>query len=183
MNGNFRQCLRAELKSNRGFRTRLALLGYRLGYCVDSSPHPTIGTALAAALYPLSRFVCQLLSVGEMPARGVLIDWGLRLPHMFLGCVLDEGCVIGKRLTLFHNTTLGRSHDGTCDIRIGDNVFIGAHCLIIGTVRIGDNCIIGPGTTLVDTEVPANTTVMSRRNWVFSRVAEKNPATPAASSA
>jgi maltose O-acetyltransferase len=41
-------------------------------------------------------------------------------------------------------------------ITIGDNVWIGGHCAIIGGVTIGDNSIIAAGS-VVTKDVPGNT--------------------------
>ena len=46
----------------------------------------------------------------------------------------------------------------TYEIEIFDNVFIGAHSIIIGNVKIGPNAIIAAGS-VVTKDVPANSIV------------------------
>ncbi|WP_419181640.1 serine O-acetyltransferase [Novosphingobium mangrovi (ex Huang et al. 2023)] len=49
--------------------------------------------------------------------------------------------------------------DGPKVPRIGNNVDIGAHAIILGDIVIGDNCTIGAGAVVVK-DVPAGSTVV-----------------------
>lgn len=53
------------------------------------------------------------------------------------------------------------------DVYIGDNVFIGAGCIVLPGTRIGDNCIIGAGTVCSGT-IPENSVVVGDR-WKVIR--------------
>lgn len=158
--------LRVELRDNRGFRNRLAILTYRLAYYADTRPRRPFVTRGVVLLYQILRLACAVLDCGEPPMRGAKIGWGLRLPHAFHGISINGHCVIGSHLTLSHHTTLGRLQGRTCAIRIGDHVSIGAHCLILGTVTIGDHCHIGPGSTLLNADIPAHSTVVAKPTTV-----------------
>jgi serine acetyltransferase len=65
------------------------------------------------------------------------------------GVVINEKAVIGKNVTIRQNTTIGNANSGGPCPRIGDNVNIGANCVIIGNVRIGSNSVIGAGSVVV----------------------------------
>ena len=54
-----------------------------------------------------------------------------------IGIIIGEGVQIGKNVTIYQNTTLGRKHEkSTAYPRILDNATIYANCLIIGDVEI-----------------------------------------------
>ena len=46
------------------------------------------------------------------------------------------------------------------DIEIGENVFIGSHCAVLGGVRIGHHSVIGAGTIVREGEIPPYSLVM-----------------------
>jgi serine acetyltransferase len=43
--------------------------------------------------------------------------------------------------------------------RVGNNVFFGAGCIVLGDITIGNNAVIGAGS-IVLADVPENTTVV-----------------------
>lgn len=68
---------------------------------------------------------------------------------------------IGKNVLIGADTSIGDTDDhpdrlGTAPapITIGDNVFVGMHCMIMKGVTIGDNAIIGAGS-VVTKDIPA----------------------------
>lgn len=74
------------------------------------------------------------------------------------GLIVNENTIIGDNVTLRHNTTIGNAHSGGPSPIIGDNVNVGANCVIIGGITIGDNSIIGAGSVVIK-DVPSNTVV------------------------
>ena len=68
---------------------------------------------------------------------------------------------IGKNFTCHQCSTVGNKGEGRPDELpvIGDNVVLGAHCVVIGNVTIGDNVIIGAGSVVVK-DVPSNCIVV-----------------------
>ncbi|UKI50226.1 MAG: hypothetical protein L6U99_01840 [Clostridium sp.] len=55
------------------------------------------------------------------------------------------------------------------EILIGNNVWIGANCVILKNVKIGDNAVISAGS-IVSKDVPANTILIQKEcyyknNW------------------
>lgn len=64
---------------------------------------------------------------------------------------------IGKNFSCRHLTTIGNKADGENDKRpvIGDSVTLGVNVTIIGDVRIGNNVVIGAGSVVVK-DIPDN---------------------------
>jgi serine acetyltransferase len=85
------------------------------------------------------------------------IEEGLNVWHG-QALIIHPDCIIGKNVTLRHSTTIGQKHNNERPPVIGDNVDIGAHCIIIGDIHIGNNSIIGAGT-FVNRNIPADSIV------------------------
>jgi serine O-acetyltransferase len=91
------------------------------------------------------------------------IDYEARIgPGLFIahcGPIRVHGdTTIGADCTLHHVCTIGAGAEGG-GATIGDHVWMGCHCSIIGRVTIGDNATIMPNS-LVISDVPAGTTVI-----------------------
>lgn len=74
---------------------------------------------------------------------------------------IGDNCLIAPNVGIYtagHNINpIDRHKSGFAKpITIGNNVWIGGHCAIIGGVTIGDNAIIASGS-VVTKDVPANT--------------------------
>lgn len=84
---------------------------------------------------------------------------GLDLEHP--GFVwIDGSSQLGENCTVLPRTLLGKSRPGMSgkSIFIGDNVYIGTGCTILGPVRIGNNVIIGAGSVITH-NIPSNCVV------------------------
>lgn len=95
---------------------------------------------------------------------GADIGPGLRIAHL-PGVVISGHVKIGRNFFIRQNTTIGIKTLGLdrYDLRIGDNVSVGANsCIIADTLTIGDNVIIG-AMSLVNKDVPANTIFYNKR--------------------
>ena len=92
---------------------------------------------------------------------------GLQLMHAH-SLVIHPNTIIGKNCTLRQSTTIGvklklNGDTASSTPIIGDNVDIGAHSVLLGSITIGDNVTIGAGAIVI-ASVPAD------------RVAVGNPA-------
>lgn len=58
-------------------------------------------------------------------------------------------------------------------IRIGNNVWIGAHTCVLPGVTIGDNCVIGAGS-VVNRDIPANSLAAGNPCKVIRRITEED---------
>ena len=93
---------------------------------------------------------------------GVQIDEGLVLPHP-IAIVVTKKARIGKNVTILQNTTIGIDGKGDDGLTIGNNVWIGSHCCIIGTgLQIGSNVKIG-AMSYVSQDIPDNTTFVTQK--------------------
>ena len=57
------------------------------------------------------------------------------------------------------------------DVHIGNNVFIGAGCIILPGTEIGDNCIIGAGV-VCSGKIPENSVIVSEKYKILSKTTE-----------
>lgn len=93
-------------------------------------------------------------------------------PHGLYGTCISSGCRIGKGCTLMQQVTVG-SNTFTDSKRhgspvLGDNVFVGAGAKIIGGIKIGNNVRIGANCVVFE-DVPDNATVVAAKPRVIVR--------------
>lgn len=74
------------------------------------------------------------------------------------GITIHKDVIIGDFVKIRQLTTIGNNKSGGKTPRVGNNVDIGAHCIIIGDIEIGDNVSIGAGT-IVTKSIPCNSIV------------------------
>jgi serine acetyltransferase len=74
------------------------------------------------------------------------------------GLVVHELTVIGDRVRLHHNTTIGVARPGGNPPRIGNNVVIGANAVVIGAITLGDGAIVAAGSVVIR-DVPPGSVV------------------------
>lgn len=82
------------------------------------------------------------------------IGEGMLMAHAYATVLNAES--IGDNFSFIHCTTIGKK-DGKRP-RIGNNVTVGCHVVIIGDITIGDNVVIGAGSVVVK-DVPDNCVV------------------------
>ncbi|MBI5928565.1 MAG: serine acetyltransferase [Chloroflexi bacterium] len=76
---------------------------------------------------------------------------GLVVLHPTLGVVVSKYTIAGHNLILTGGNCIGASKRlNLGDIKIGDNVDLGANAIIIGPVQIGNNVRIGAGAVVVN---------------------------------
>ncbi len=100
---------------------------------------------------------------------GAKIQPGLFVAH-YNGIVVSLYCDIGKNFLIRQNTTIGIKTPGKKDedyrITIGDDVVLGANCCIISDdIRIGDNVKIG-AMTFVNKDIPDNNVYYTKKETV-----------------
>lgn len=100
------------------------------------------------------------------------IEGPFSLPHGISGIFISSGATIGKNCTIFHQVTIGsntlQDSSGQGCPTIGDNVYIGCGAKIIGGVHIGNNVRIGANCVVVN-DVPDNCTVVLERPRVIQK--------------
>lgn len=81
------------------------------------------------------------------------------MPYPY-GIVIHENAIIGSRVTVMQQVTIGPKHPGDPDAPvIEDNVCIGAGARILGAVRIGHGATVG-ANAVVTRDVPSHCTVV-----------------------
>lgn len=93
-------------------------------------------------------------SMGTDFGSGAHYDTPPNLPHGLNGIIIGHNVSFGKNVTIAHQVTVMHDYKerGT---RIGDNVFLGAGCKVLGGVKIGNNTIIGTNA-VVTKDIPEN---------------------------
>jgi serine O-acetyltransferase len=133
-----------------------AMVVYRLGASATKMPDGLLrrmtgaaheGVALALRLVTRSD-LSSTMQAGE----------GLRFVHA-LNVTIGAGVVLGERVEIMQDVTIGSSYDRAGVPRIGSDVFLGAGASILGAVTIGDGAAIGPNS-LVISDVPAGAFVI-----------------------
>ena len=79
------------------------------------------------------------------------------LPHGLNRIIIGHDAKIGANVTFFQGVTI--SHGGCV---IGDNVVLGANCVILPNVHIGDNAKIGANCVVVE-DIPNNATCVMNK--------------------
>ncbi|MGY2082099.1 serine acetyltransferase [Modestobacter sp. SYSU DS0657] len=99
----------------------------------------------------LSRGLGELVLSMEIPIA-TQVGPGLRIDHGG-GLVINARTIIGARVTLRHNVTIGNSGSSDVCPWIGDDVSVGAGATILGGVRVGAGAKVG-AQSLVVQDVP-----------------------------
>jgi acetyltransferase-like isoleucine patch superfamily enzyme len=87
---------------------------------------------------------------------------------------IGENCILGEGLKIFdHNhqyTTepfsVSKTEFNTAHVKLGNNVWTGANCIILKGVTIGDNVILGAGC-VIHKDIPANSIVINKQELVI----------------
>lgn len=96
------------------------------------------------------------------------VGFGFYIGH-FGGIVLNERAAIGSNCNLSHGVTLGQVNRGPKRgyPTIGDNVYIGPGAKIVGNIHIGNNVAIG-ANCVVTNDIPDNSVVVGIPGRVVS---------------
>ena len=112
------------------------------------------------------KFIAKLISQIVRLFTGIEIHPGAKIGNKLfidhgIGVVIGETATIGNNCTIYHGVTLG----GTGKERnkrhpdVGDNVIIGAGAKVLGPIKIGNNVKIGANCVVVK-DIPNNVTVV-----------------------
>ena len=91
----------------------------------------------------------------DIPSH-VQIGGGWKIIHSW-GIVMNSHTIAGENFTILSGSVVGVNHTGTP--KFGNNVYLGAHSLVIGGVSIGNDVEIGAGA-IVTHDVPDNAVVI-----------------------
>jgi len=93
-----------------------------------------------------------------------------------MGVVIGETSVIGDDVTIFQGVTLGGTgkEKGKRHPTVGNKVVIGAGAKVLGNIRIGDNVNVGANAVVIR-DVPSNSTVVGVPGRVARKEGKKVP--------
>lgn len=90
---------------------------------------------------------------------------------------IGENCLIGEGSKIFDMNHLvkknpfeiSKSEFNTAPIKIGNNVWTGANCIILKGVTIGDNVVLGAGC-VIHKDIPANSIVNNKQELIIKPI-------------
>lgn len=112
------------------------------------------------------KYYSLLLSVfyGAYLPYQAKIGKNLKLYHSFHGIFISMNSSIGDNCGILHHVTIGSNQPKSEDAPIiGNHVFIGVNCSIVGKVTIGDYCTIGAGTVITNAIIEDNSVVVGQK--------------------
>lgn len=105
-------------------------------------------------------------SLGTHIGYGAKFETCPIFPHGLYGIIVSHNAVIGSDVTIFHHVTIGEGTGGAPTI--GKNCLIGAGAKIVGGIHIGDNVKIGANCVVVE-DIPDNSTVVMNKPRIIIR--------------
>lgn len=126
---------------------------YRFG-CWRYSIHPRWLRLPFSFLYRVLKLLSQILTGIDLPCEAK-VGRRLCIEH-FGGIIVSGDTVIGDDVIIRNGVTIGLKRTGERGAPvIGNRVDIGAGAKILGNIRIGDDVVIGANAVVL-TDVPAN---------------------------
>lgn len=149
--------LRSDLARHQSLRQPgfWLLANYRFGRWANELPQPlrTMGSALYGTMLTVGEFL-----LGSTLHRETTVGEGLHLVHAH-GIMVAPSAVLGDRVGIMQDVTIGNAAERSGTPVIGDDVFIGAGAKILGPVHIGARARIA-ANSLVISDVPADATAI-----------------------
>jgi serine O-acetyltransferase len=131
-------------------RSFIALAVYRFGNWAAQQRTPLRGSALR--LYGWSDKLTRVLTGVHMD-RQVRVGKGFHIIHAEGNISIHPEAVLGDRVGIMHNVTIGTEPNSSGAPRIGNDVFIGVGAVVLGPITIGDRASIA-ANSLVIADVP-----------------------------
>lgn len=173
------QLLRSDLRLHGRVFTRcyLAMVTYRLGnWAATELPEPVRSPSLR--VYGWMEKFTRVLTGVHMDRR-VRVGRDFHIIHAEGNISIHPDVVIGDRVGIMHNVTIGMDPKSARLPRIGNDVFIGVGAVIIGDVTIGDRVSIA-ANSLVISDVPSDSVAIGVPAKHYSRLSKPlRPATRA----
>lgn len=91
---------------------------------------------------------------------------GVIIPHF--GDIKLNAKSIGNNLYIFHNVTIGNDYK-TGIPTLGNDIFIGTNVVILGEIKIGNNVMIGANSFVID-DIPSNSLVTGNPAKVVKKI-------------
>ncbi len=123
---------------------------------------------LARWLSQVAKFFTSIeIHPGAIIGDGFFIDHGM-------GTVIGETSEIGNNVSLFQGVSLGGTgkEQGKRHPTLADDVTVGAHAQILGSITIGKGSVVGAGAVVLD-DIPEYCTVVGQKAFVVRREGER----------
>ena len=149
-------------------KIKLVIFMYRLQHKIFKDIKPKVLSVVLLKLTSIIKFLFVTIPFGcDIPYQ-CEIGRNLRLVHLN-GIIISKYAKIGENCTILHQVTIGVNDrkDSRKAATIGNNVFIGAGAKIIGNIKIGDNVSIG-ANAVVTKDIGNNCTVIE-----FNKILKK----------
>lgn len=120
-----------------------------------------------------SRFMSRILSYryGFQIYRTTSIGGGFYIGH-FGTLVISDIAIIGKNCNIGHNCTIGKTRGKKGGApKLGDKIWMGTGCVIVGDITIGSDVLIAPNA-YVNFNVPSHSIVLGNPGRIIPK---KNP--------
>lgn len=144
---------------------------YRYNFWMRTCAYAKGNPLLRYTLYPFARLVLGHLvyKLGISIPAGTSIGSGFYIGH-FGGIVVSQKATIGRNCNISQGVTIGRANRGRNQGYpvLGNNIYIGPGAVIAGSVRIGDNVAIG-ANCVVTTDIPDNSVVVGIPGKIISQ--------------
>lgn len=148
----------------------LKIPGFRYTFYMRTAKCLKSGGLWLLPAYALARFILNhyMFKYGISIPYNTEIGPGLYIGH-FGGIVINSETVIGKNCNINHDVTIGAAYGGRSPgvPVIGDNVYFGPGCKVVGGIAIGNNVAIGANCVLTKS-VPDNSVVAGIPGGVIS---------------
>lgn len=90
---------------------------------------------------------------------------------------IGENCILGEGLKIFdHNHqytrepfSVSKTKFNTAPVKLGNNVWSGANCIIMKGVTIGNNVILGAGC-VIHKDVPDNSIIINKQEHIIKSI-------------
>lgn len=102
-------------------------------------------------------YITRFLFSCDIPSA-VKMGKGIIFAHYGLGVVMHRRTIIGNNVKIYQNVTIGSRNNMGPPI-IGDNVLIGCGACLLGEIKIGNNVQIGANSVVIN-DVPDNCVVV-----------------------
>ncbi len=145
-----------------------AVIVYRFGRCVYGINIPVIRQVMIG-IYLVINTICLMLTGIHIQRKS---DIGPGFVVHNCSCIFILATRIGHSCTVNQGVSVA-SVRGTGWPTIGNNVYLGAGCKVIGGVTVGDNVVVS-ANSLVIADVPSNCTVLG----VPARIISRHPVSP-----
>ena len=144
--------------------------GYKYVFWMRTCAYMRSRKVLRYSLYPFARFMLHRLTykLGISISPATRIGSGFYIGH-FGGIVVNDQSVIGNNCNISQGVTLGQVNRGKYKgyPQLGDNVYIGPGAKIVGAVKVGNNVAIG-ANCVVTRDVPDGSVVVGIPGRVIS---------------